>query len=105
MPLTKPTMIAETLGMVTGASKKMRPLNAIGSLFKAPTIEYVVDEVTRTHQAEVYDMNTEESPENTIARTMLLRRSVGKFFVTFSDDQSSTKNEANKRIGIDKRLL
>lgn len=35
-----------------GASKKIKPDKAIGSLFKAPTIEYVVDEVTRTHQPE-----------------------------------------------------
>jgi hypothetical protein len=53
IPLTKPTKIAETLPNVTGASKKMRPLMAIGSLFNAPTIEYVVEEVTRTHHAEV----------------------------------------------------
>lgn len=53
MPLTKPTKMAETLPNVTGASKKTRPETAIGSLFKAPTIEYVVEEVTRTHQAEV----------------------------------------------------
>ena len=53
MPLRKPTAMAETLGMVIGASKKMRPLKAMGSLLRAPTIEYVVDEVTRTHHAEV----------------------------------------------------
>lgn len=53
MPLTKPTKIAETLGSVTGASKKMRPEIAMGNLFRAPTIEYVVEEVARTHQAEV----------------------------------------------------
>lgn len=53
MPLTKPTKIAETLGMVKGASKKMRPDTAIGSLLRAPTIEYVVEDVTRTHHAEV----------------------------------------------------
>lgn len=39
IPLTKPTAIAETLGIVTGASKNMRPLKAIGSLLRAPTIE------------------------------------------------------------------
>ena len=53
IPLTNPTPIAETDGIVTGASKKMRPLSAIGNLLSAPTMEYVVDEVTRTHQAEV----------------------------------------------------
>ena len=45
--------MAETLGIVIGASKKMRPLRAMGNLLRAPTMEYVVDEVTRTHQAEV----------------------------------------------------
>ena len=39
IPLTKPTAIAETLGTVTGASKNIRPLTAIGSLLSAPTIE------------------------------------------------------------------
>jgi len=53
IPLTKPTKIAPTLGKVTASSKKMRPEMAMGSLFKAPTMEYVVDEVTRTHQADV----------------------------------------------------
>ena len=45
-------MIADTLPKVTGALKKTRPLIAIGSLFKAPTIEYVVEDVTRMHHAE-----------------------------------------------------
>lgn len=76
----KPTKMAETLPKVTGASKKMRPLSAIGSLFKAPTMEYVVDEVTRTAQAEVYEMKTEEKPETTITVMTVLRRSAGKFF-------------------------
>ena len=53
IPLTKPTPIADTLGRVTGASKKISPLKAIGNLLRAPTMEYVVDEVTRTHHAEV----------------------------------------------------
>jgi hypothetical protein len=35
----KPTAIAEMLAKVLGASKKIRPLRAIGSLFRAPTIE------------------------------------------------------------------
>lgn len=38
-PLKKPTMMAETLPKVIGASKKTRPLTAMGSLFKAPTME------------------------------------------------------------------
>ena len=53
IPLTKPTPMADTLGSVTGASKKISPLKAMGSLFKAPTMEYVVEDVTRTHHADV----------------------------------------------------
>ena len=97
--------MAETDGIVTGASKKISPLSAIGSLLRAPTMEYVVDDVTRTHQAEVYDMKTEERPENTMAAMMLLRWSMGKFFATFSEDQFSTKMEAMRRIGIERTLL
>jgi hypothetical protein len=52
-PLTNPTKIALTLPNVTGASKKINPEMAIGSLFRAPTMEYVVEEVTRTHHADV----------------------------------------------------
>ena len=105
MPLTKPMAIAETLGSVTGASKKMRPLNAIGSLLSAPTMEYVVDEVTRTHQAEVYEMKTEDKPEKIMAIIRLFRCSAGKFLATFLDDQFSTNREAMTRIGIERRLL
>ena len=63
IPLTKPRKIAETLPTVTGAAKKMSPLMAIGSLFRAPTIEYVVEEVTRMHQAELYEMKMAAIPE------------------------------------------
>ncbi len=105
MPLTKPTAMAETLGKVTGALKKTRPLTARGSLLRAPTIEYVVDEVTRTHQADVYEMNTDDRPENIMASTMLFRRSAGKFLLTFSEDQFSKKIEQTRRIGMDRRLL
>ena len=105
IPLMKPTPIAETDGMVTGASKKIRPLSAMGNLLSAPTMEYVVDEVTRTHQAEVYDIKTEDNPENTMAAMMLLRCSIGKFFVTFSEDQFSTKTEAMRRMGMERTLL
>lgn len=52
IPLTNPMMMAETLPNVIGALKKTRPLTAIGSLLRAPTIEYVVEEVTRMHHAE-----------------------------------------------------
>lgn len=105
IPLMNPTPIAETDGIVTGASKKIRPLSAIGNLLRAPTIEYVVDEVTRTHQAEVYEIKTEDRPENTMAAIMLLRDSIGKFFITFSEDQFSMKTEARRRMGIERTLL
>lgn len=105
IPLMNPTPIAETDGIVTGASKNIRPLSAIGNLLRAPTMEYVVDEVTRTHQADVYEMNTEERPENTMAAMILLRCSMGKFFVTFSEDQFSTKMEAMRRMGVERTLL
>lgn len=104
-PLTNPTPIAETLGNVTGASKKMRPESAIGSLFNAPTMEYVVDEVTRTHHADVYEMNTDDRPDMTMAIITLLRVSGGKFCLIFFEDQSSMVRVAMIRIGIDSRLL
>lgn len=63
MPLTKPMNMAETLPKVTAASKNTRPLRAMGSLFKAPTIEYVVEEVTRMHHAEQYEMKIVPAPE------------------------------------------
>jgi hypothetical protein len=62
-PLTKPTKIADTLPKVIGASKKISPLTARGSLFRAPTIEYVVEDVARMHQAEQYEMKMAAMPE------------------------------------------
>ena len=56
-------IIADTLPNVTGAEKKMSPLTAIGSLLRAPTIEYVVEDVTRIHQAEQYEMKIVARPE------------------------------------------
>ncbi len=105
IPLTKPTPIALTLPRVTGVSKKTRPLRAMGSLFKAPTIEYVVDEVTRTHQAEVYEIKTEERPEMIIIDMTVLRVAGGKFLTMFSDDQFSSTKEQTRRIGMVRRLL
>ena len=105
MPLMKPTKMADTLGMVTGASKKIKPDTAIGSLLSAPTMEYVVEEVTRTHHAEVYEIKTEDKPEKIMAIMIVLRVSIGKFLMTLADDQSSTTIEATRRIGIVRRLL
>ena len=105
IPLTKPIKIAETLGKVTGASKKISPDTAIGSLFSAPTIEYVVDEVALTHQAEVYEMKMEAMPVKIIAPTIAFLDVSGKFLIMFSADQFSKPTEATKNSGIVSRLL
>jgi hypothetical protein len=105
MPLTKPTPMAETLGNVMGASKKIRPLRATGSLLRAPTIEYVVEDVIRTHQADVYEIKTEDKPEKIMAMIKPLRCSDGKFLTMFSEDQFSKKIEQTRSMGIDRRLL
>jgi hypothetical protein len=90
---------------VTGAEKKINPLNAIGSLFKAPTMEYVVEEVTRTHHADVYEINTEERPEKTMAITRLVRSSGGKLWSMLAWDQSSRKREQKRMTGMESKLL
>lgn len=90
---------------VTGVSKNTSPLSAIGSLFSAPTMLYVVELVTRTHHALVYEMNTDERPEKIMAIMRLLRRSSGKFAEMLTDDQSSRKREQSRRIGMERRLL
>jgi hypothetical protein len=97
--------MAETLGMVTGASKKIKPETAIGSLLRAPTIEYVVEDVTRTHHADVYEMKTDDAPVKIMALMMAFRESIGKFFVIFAADQSSITREHTKRIGMVSKLL
>jgi len=91
MPLTKPTPI--------------RPLRATGSLLRAPTIEYVVEDVIRTHQADVYEIKTEDKPEKIMAMIKPLRCSDGKFLTMFSEDQFSKKIEQTRSMGIDRRLL
>lgn len=105
IPLTKPRKMAETEGIVTGASKKTSPETAMGSLFKAPTMEYVVDEVARTHQAEEYEIKMEERPVKIMAPKIPLRESSGKFLFKLTEDQSSTMKEAARRTGIVRRLL
>jgi hypothetical protein len=97
--------MAEQLPKVAGASKKIKPLMAIGSLFKAPTMEYVVEVVTRTHQAEEYEMKTVERPDKTMAVMTELRFSGGKHLEMLADDQSSTMSEAASKIGMVSRLL
>lgn len=49
----------------------------MGSLFRAPTIEYVVEDVVRTHQADAYDMKKAEAPEKIIAIIIGWRTSAG----------------------------
>lgn len=44
--------MAETLQIVATSPKKTMPEIAIGNLFREPTIEYVVEDVVRTHQAD-----------------------------------------------------
>lgn len=97
--------MAETLPTVIGAEKKISPLTAIGSLFKAPTIEYVVDDVTLMHQAEQYEMNIPANPEYNMPTRMPLRDSGGKFLAKLAADQSSTRMEQTTRTGTVSRLL
>ena len=105
IPLTNPMMIADTLPNVTGALKKTKPLTAIGSLFRAPTMEYVVEDVTRMHQAEQYDMKIVPRPEYTIPIMRLFLVSRGKFFRRLSWVQFSKRKEQMKRTGMVSRLL
>lgn len=105
IPLAEPMAIAETLGRVTGASKNIKPLTAMGILLRAPAMEYVAAEVTRTHRAEAKEMKTVPSPVRTMAMMRLVRVAGGKFFWRFTEDQSSTRREAMTRIGIVRRLL
>lgn len=105
MPLTKPMKIAETLPIVTGAEKNTRPLMAMGSLLRAPTIEYVVDEVTRIHQAEQYEIKMAASPEYIMPIIIRLRVSSGKLREKLTLDQSSRSREQITRTGIVRRLL
>lgn len=65
----------------------------------------MVEEVTRTHQADVYEMNTEDRPEKIMAMIRLFRCAAGKFLLTFSLDQFSTKREQTRRMGMQRRLL
>ena len=76
-----------------------------GKRFNIPVIEYVVEEVTRTHQAEVYEMKTVERPEKTIARMIELRCPTGKLRARLLLDQLSSKRVQTSRIGTDNRLL
>ena len=84
-----------------GASKKIKPDKAIGNLFKAPTMEQVVDEVTRTHQPEQYEIPTEAIPEIIIA----VNESLDKLVAKLAEDQSSKQKEATNKIGKPRILL
>lgn len=65
----------------------------------------MVEVVTRTHHADVYEMKTVDRPERTIAKKMLLRLFGGKLRSILVEDQSSTQRVSTIRTGIDKRLL
>jgi hypothetical protein len=65
----------------------------------------VVEDVTRTAQAEVYEMKTVDMPEMTMTMMTVLRCSGGKFFWMFAEDQSSTRIDATRRMGMVRRLL
>lgn len=67
IPLMNPRAMADTLPRVTGSPKKISPLTAMGSLFNAPTIEYVVEDVMRIHHAVANDMKIVARPEYSIA--------------------------------------
>lgn len=54
--------------MLQDHQKRTIPEMAIGSLLSEPTMEYVVDDVVRTHQAEAYDIPNAEAPEKIIAQ-------------------------------------
>lgn len=69
--------MADTFPKVAGSPKKTIPDMAIGSLLSEPTMEYVVDEVVRTHQAEAYDMPNADAPEKIIAQMRAWRCSSG----------------------------
>ena len=105
MPATNPSAIAVTDEKVTGSPKKTRPDKAIGNLLRAPTMEYVVDEVVRTHQADVYEMPTVVRPETIMLSTTAFRALAGKLISTFDGDQSSRTAVHTKSTGIDNKLL
>ena len=97
--------IADTLPSVIGSLKNTRPLTAMGSLLRAPTMEYVAPDVTRTHQADVYEIAAAPRPVMAIAMKMFVRVSGGKLISILVADQSSKKNVATARSGRVSRLL
>lgn len=63
-----PIKMADTLLKVATSPKNTIPEMAMGSLLSEPTMEYVVEDVVRTHQAEAYDMPNAETPEKIMAQ-------------------------------------
>ena len=61
--------------------------------------------MTLTHQAEVYEMNTAQRPDKTIAKRIENLDSGGKLAVMLAEDQSSVRMEDTPRIGIAKSSL
>ena len=84
IPLNDPTAMASTPDIVTGVSKNMSPLSATGILLSAPTIEYVAALVTRTHQAEVWEMAAAPKPVQAMAISMCVRDPTGKLWEMFA---------------------
>ena len=74
---------------VTASPKKTMPESAKGSLFRAPTMLYVVELVARMHQAVVYEMKTAHAPEKIMAENNDWRVSGGKFLLKLAALQSS----------------
>lgn len=65
----------------------------------------MVEEVARTHHADVYEMKMEDRPVKTMAEMIPFLDSGGKFLDKFNPDQSSATKEAIRRTGIVSRLL
>ena len=97
--------MAIVFAIVIDSAKNSSPEMAIGSLFSAPTMLYVVLLVTRTHQAEAYEMKMEERPVKTMAVIMYVREPSGKLRAMLAEDQSSRKREQMPRMGRERRLL
>lgn len=68
-------------------------------------MEYVVEDVTRTAQAEVYEIKTVDRPEMIMTLRTVLRCSGGKFFWMLTEDQSSMRMDATSKMGMVRRLL
>lgn len=64
-----------------------------------------MEEVTRTHQAELYEMKTELRPERTMTAKTFCSEPGGKLTAMLAEDQFSRKTEQTRRTGMERRLL